>query len=217
MLARYHRQILNTVLGNEVNPQAFRVILDANLGQDGLRGQLGHPEFHYDECAFFAGNRFVESQRQIIMETLNNRMVSSASFNPAPAWRAFGRLTHAVQDFYAHSNYVQLWLDQRKPNQDGAIPEGIEPLVPQLMSNPDLRSGRTYYPLEFLTFIPFLAPMVTSWLPHDAHAWMNLDSPARGPLFAFALAAAQKRTSFEYQTICTGLSPKSLQCFKGIS
>ncbi len=35
-------------------------------------------------------------------------------------------------------------------------------------------------------------------LPADSHTSLNLDKPQRGPLFAFAFAAARKRTEREF-------------------
>jgi hypothetical protein len=36
-------------------------------------------------------------------------------------------------------------------------------------------------------------------LPKDSHAWMNLDKPAAGALFPYALEAAVQRTVLEFE------------------
>ena len=104
MKAAYHRQITTTALESLVSPRALKAILHANLGQDGWGGLLFHPEFHFDDSRFQAGEAYLTTQskqaRSAVLEG-----------DPSPAWQAFGRLTHAVQDFYAHSNYVQLFLE----------------------------------------------------------------------------------------------------------
>ena len=81
----------------------------------------------------------------------------------------------------------------------------MDALIPDLLKHPELRSGRVYYPLEFLTFIPGLANLVRRWLPPDSHAWMNLDSPNRGPLFPYAIAAARHHTRFAFDQITNSL------------
>ncbi len=52
--------------------------------------------------------------------------------------------------------------------------------------------------------------IVIPLLPRDSHAWMNLDSPARGPGFAYAFAAAVKRTRYEYERTVDGLQSSLL-------
>ena len=111
-------------------------------------------------------------------------------------WQAFGRLSHAAQDFYAHSNYVAIWIEQN-PNKQ---PKEIDPLVAEIISSPHLHSGKVYYPLELLTFIPPLEKYITPLLPHDSHAWMNLDDGSK-PNFEFAFWAAVKRTVWEFDEI----------------
>ena len=105
MIKPYHIEICELALGSFFSPRALKVIITANLAQDGLCGQIGHPEYHFDNNAFEAGNAYLESQRQIVCEVISNQSETIL------AWKAFGRMTHAVQDFYAHSNYIFLWVD----------------------------------------------------------------------------------------------------------
>ena len=116
------------------------------------------------------------------------------------AWKAFGRLLHTAQDFYAHSNYVTLWLDQFD-NSTWPFADEIDPLNKLILSNSKLRSGKLYYPLELLSFIPIIKKPIIPLLPHDSHAWMNLDSPASGKKFAYAFSAAVKRSMAELEVI----------------
>jgi hypothetical protein len=113
------------------------------------------------------------------------------------AWAAFGRLTHAAQDFYSHSNYVALWLAQFPPGA-APPPPGIDGLDPRLLRHPALASGFIYLPGELLSFFPALRPLARRLLPPDSHARMNLDTPAAGPLFAYSLVAARQRTQAEF-------------------
>jgi hypothetical protein len=128
-----------------------------------------------------------------------------------PAWQAFGQMLHAAQDFYAHSNYVDLCC-QLAPD---AAPEQIDPLLADVLNDVRLHSGRLYYPWEVLSFLPLLRPLILPLLPHDSHAWMNKDDPSR-PGFDFAYAAAVKRTSFEFQKIAQHLSHSELTLFTNL-
>jgi hypothetical protein len=205
MRPKYHRLLTRMALESHFSPPALETIVKGNLGQDRLSGQIGHPEFHFDDNAFAQGKAYLEEQRQIIREAL----VGSA--NPGTAWLAFGRLTHAAQDFYAHSNYAALWL-ARYPAGQAPPPKSIEPLEPALLEDPHLRSGR-FTLAELLSYIPFLEPLVRPLIPRDAHYWMNLDHPGRGPLFPYAYAAALKRTVVEFQSMAAALDSQTLSRF----
>jgi hypothetical protein len=192
MKEHIHREMTTTALGEYFSAPALEQVIAANLGQDALPYQIGHDHFHYDNNAFTAGDAYVAEQHQQVSDYL-------AAHNAPAARAALGRLTHTVQDFYAHSNYVRLWLDL--PQTAGAAPETIDPLHPQLLTDPRLHSGKLYLPLEILYFIPPLQNWALQRLPRDSHAWMNLDSPERGDLFPLARAAAVERTRREFDTI----------------
>ena len=195
MLIPVHEEMTREALGAHFSPRALEVIIAANRRQDALSGQIGHDEYHFDANAFAKGRAYIEENRHLIRPALERGDVLAAQ-------RAFGRLTHTAQDFYAHSNYVTLWL-ARFPDNGWPPPDEIDPFDSALLDSPDLRSGRLYYPLEVLSFIPFLKKFILPLLPRDSHAWMNLDTPEQGPKFPYAIAAAVKRTRYEYeQTVC---------------
>ena len=198
MLIQYHESITRQALSAHFNPHALEVVVAANLKQDDLRGQIGHDEYHFDNNAFEKPYAFIEGQRALAVASLRNA-------EPPAAWAAFGRLTHTAQDFYAHSNYVDLWLSQHD-DQSPPPPLEIAPLIDKLIHSPDLRSGKLYYPLEALAFIPFLKRFVKPLLPRDSHTWMNLDSPEGGNRFEYAFEAALKRTQHEFDNTVAGLS-----------
>jgi hypothetical protein len=189
MHKKYHYQITTQALQEFFSPQALQVILTANLGQDVISNQT-RSEYHFDNNNFAGGNAYIIQQRQLALEGI-------AHEQPRAAWEAFGRLTHAAQDFYAHSNYVRLWLAINSQ----AVPEQIDPQDDTILNSPELISGRLYYPLEVLAFVPGLEPLIKPFLPRNSHTWMNLDSPRQGPLFEFAFAAARKRTQAEFFAI----------------
>ena len=205
MLQIYHRAITTEALNGYFSPQALEIIIAANLGQDHwLRGQIGHPEYHFDRNAFAESWAYIESNRAIVRSALE-------AGNAVAAQQALGRLTHAAQDFYAHSNYVSLWLNRFLEGKWPPVEE-MDPFDDALLQSPELRSGKIYFPLEPLSWIPGLAPLIIPLLPRDSHAWMNLDSPARGPKFAYAFAAAVKRTRYAFEQTalyaCRACSPQ---------
>lgn len=186
MNAPYHREILERALAGRVSARALEAIYRANVNQDRLTALLNHPEFHMDENAIAEGLAYIEQCR----------MEAARAQSPADAWAAFGRLTHGAQDFYAHSNYVGLWREQHPTwppvNQ-------INGLDPELLTHPRLSTCRLYWPLEALYFVPGLSAWAKQRLPADSHANMNLDAPATGPMFPYAMEAAVQRTAFEFE------------------
>jgi hypothetical protein len=201
----YHRQITEQALREYFSPSALAAVISANLGLDALQGQIGHDEYHFDANAFAASRSFIEQNRALIRPALERG-------DAAAARQAFGRLTHTAQDFYAHSNYIPLWL-ARFPADGWPPPEAVDAFDGNLLDGPALRSGKLYYPLEALSFVPFLKKIILPLLPRDSHAWMNLDGPEQGPKFAYALAAAVKRTRYEYERTTAGMPAALLALF----
>jgi len=185
--AIYHQQVLQRAVGGRVSARALAAMLAANLDQDSLRGLL-RPEIHFDNSLLAEGLAYVESRRT----------AAATAERPALAWDAFGRLSHTVQDFYSHSNYVALWLERFAPGEWPA-PVRIDGLDAKLLHNPRLFTGHIYLPLEALCLFPFMRRWVRPLLPRDAHAWVNLDGPETGPLFPYSLEAAVQRTAAEFE------------------
>ena len=205
MLTEYHIEIMFESLGDHLGARALSVMTTANVKQDQLRGQFGHNEYHFDNNAFEKTYAYIEELRALT--------ISSLQKNDAPsAWSAFGKMTHSVQDFYAHSNYITMWLARFNGRTPPPPPE-VDPVDQTLLASPDLRSGRVYYPLEFLYFIRRFRPLSLRLLPYDSHAWMNLDSPEQGFKFEYAMQAAIKRTRIEYEKTMTGLSRDLISLF----
>ncbi len=209
MLQAVHAQITRLALADIFSPLALQAIIASNVRVDSLKNQLGHDEYHFDNNSFEQSRVFMEEQRRLIRPALEGG-------NALQAWQAFGRLTHTAQDFYAHSNYVALWLASRPSDMPPAASE-IDPLDASLIANPSLHSGKPYHPFGVLSFIPGLRPLMVPLLPADSHARMNLDSPARGPLFEYAFQAAIKRTQYEYQIVARSLPENRLTHLLGFS
>ncbi|GAB4579136.1 MAG: hypothetical protein Fur0022_18740 [Anaerolineales bacterium] len=194
MIAQIHRQLTSEALGKHLPAPILARVIQANLQQDAFLYLLGaHPHFHFDDNAFAQTYAYLNALRQTLEQTL-------AQAQPQRAWEAFGKITHTLQDFYAHSNYVQLWLAQYPPGAWPA-PDEIDPLIPELLSHPQLITGRVILPLEILGMIPRLGKLLKPLFPPDTHVRMNLDHPKTGPLFPYAFAAARKRTMAEFETL----------------
>ncbi|HEX8992958.1 MAG TPA: hypothetical protein VF784_14855 [Anaerolineales bacterium] len=205
MLKPVHVKMMQRAVGDKFSPRALTVILRANVQVDSLLNLIGHDEFHFDNNAFERARAFMEGQRSRIRPALERG-------DPRPAWEAFGRLTHTAQDFYAHSNYVDLWL-ACQPNGLVPGPSEIDPLDDSLVENPSLRSGKMYFPWGFLSFVPGVGKLVLPLMPRDSHAWMHLDSEARGPMFEYAFHAAVKRTRHEFEAIMQSLTKEQKRLF----
>ena len=113
-----------------------------------------------------------------------------------------------------NSNYIRLWLAQF---DEGNAPRAgeVAHADPTFLAHPELASGKLYYPLEALTYVPALTKLILPLLPKDSHAWMNLDSPKQGDAFHYAYAAAVKRTRDEWQKSIAPLSEEELKRFTG--
>ena len=197
MLKPYHIEICQRALGSAFSARALNVIIAANVGQDQIRYQFRHPHFHFDSNAFEAGYAYVREQRQIVLDTLKSGM------EPTHAWQAFGRLSHSVQDFYAHSNYIQLWVQHAvDAHPKGDLPDlaQVGALDPEILHHSELHSGNIYF-WDWLAFVPGFYSLAVRLTPEDSHTHMNLDHPNRGPLFPYAIEAAIQRTVFEYEQI----------------
>jgi len=209
MLTYVHKEMINEALSERMSPRALEIIIAANIKQDSLSGQFGHDEYHFDNNAFDAGYRYINEQRGHVIAALLSPGVISA-------WIAFGRLTHTAQDFYAHTNYVTMWLDARARNGTPPSPLEIDPVEKDLIESPKLHSGKVYMPMDATYFIPFLRKLSLALLPRDSHGWMNLDSPEQGPKFDYARAAAIQRTKYEFEILEKILAPEMLAKFTDI-
>ena len=200
---KYHCEITKDTFQNIFLPEVLQIIIEANIGQDALKFQVWHDHYHFDNNSFDSANKYCDELRLAVLTS-----IKTADF-PC-AWKSFGKLTHTVQDLYAHSNYVNLWL---KSHPDSTA-DMIDPASTIILESHDLISGKLYYPLEVLSFVKILEPVILPFLPKDSHAWMNLDDPSRLN-FDFAKTAASRRTLLEYQFIAEKISTEEKVKFSG--
>jgi hypothetical protein len=205
MLVPHHVEITRQALAAEVGPRALDVMTRANIAQDGLRYQLFHDHFHFDNNQFQKSYVYIEEQRALVCASLERGDAHSA-------WQAFGRMIHPAQDYYAHTDYISRWLS-RFDGQTPPPPEEVDPVSSEILSHPDLHSGKLYYPLEVLAFVPFLRKFILPHLPADSHAHMNHDGHETSAQFDYVFHAAVKRTRIEFDKTIVSLSVNQLSLF----
>ncbi|MCJ7551389.1 MAG: hypothetical protein MUQ30_17095, partial [Anaerolineae bacterium] len=193
MESRYHDDLTRAALSDRFSPDALEEIIAANLAQDALQNQLGtKAHFHFDN------NKIAESLAYV--EELHRQIAGLAAQGSHGSRQrvALGRLCHAVQDFYAHSNYVDLWLSQQPQPTPPA--DTMDGLIPELLNHPDLRTGTFVLLRDIIYYIPIIGALWRRiYVPPGSHEAMNLDSPERGWRFPYALVAALWRTQHEYE------------------
>jgi hypothetical protein len=78
----------------------------------------------------------------------------------------------------------------------------IDGLDPVLLNHPQLYTGSFILWFDSLYYIPGFRPILRKlYLRPRSHEAMNLDSPAQGPKFAYAMEAAKERTLHEHQRV----------------
>jgi hypothetical protein len=98
----YHADITKTANYKPCNPVILsdsnlgKVII-ANLSQDLDQVDSDH---HFDNCCFEEGAKYIEGEWKNVQAQADKLSDNGLA--------AFGRLLHTVQDFYAHSNWVEI-------------------------------------------------------------------------------------------------------------
>lgn len=93
----YHTDITSTANHGFLNSENLSKVIVANEAQDLIQNQS---KLHFDNCCFKEGGEHIKEEwKNIEVET------DHLSGN---ALTAFGRLLHTVQDFYSHSNWVEI-------------------------------------------------------------------------------------------------------------
>lgn len=190
MKTKFHIEITQNVLKKYFSQDAIKKIIRANIRQDRINYQFSHDFIHFDGSAFAEGFEYISGQMDSVYTAIVDGKVERA-------WASLGRILHSWQDFYSHSNYVDLWMKKTGFNE----PNKVNPNDQDLINSPTLRSGKNYGITEFLAMIPILSILIKPLMPADSHAVMNLDSPKSGPLFKYAYCAAKLRTEVVIEEI----------------
>lgn len=205
VLLQYHTAVLTETIGAYFSAEALKQIIRANHEQDTLFNLLTKPHIHFDNCLFADAANYIEEQHALI----------ARSDNPLVMRGAFGRLSHTAQDFYSHSNYVDLWLGTRG-GLENTRPDDMDGLDPALLASPELRSGYFHLWRDSIYYLPLVKGWVKKHLLFpDSHETMHLDDPGRGPKFPYSIIAAKQRTLAEYRRAVNALDAERASLFHG--
>ena len=102
----------------------FRVILGNRSTDDPLteRGRKTRKQskYHFDNCRFSESTKTINDAYELAVKQLN----PNGSYPTSDAQETFGNLLHTVQDFYSHSNWVELREAGKIPNNIRLIDQG---------------------------------------------------------------------------------------------
>jgi len=99
-----HQDLTASAL-NFLNSSVLATINDQHRVQDKVDPNGDTAAYHFDGSYFNEGATAINSRYRTIQDNSN-----PSAFNSATVAREFGKIMHAVQDFYAHSNWVETGL-----------------------------------------------------------------------------------------------------------
>lgn len=97
----YHGKLTELANDGILDQQQLGFVVAANISQDLHQTQSC---LHFDNCDFPGGIDYIKSEWVIIDDAGDKFGIAALG--------AFGRLLHTTQDFYAHSNWIELHEDQ---------------------------------------------------------------------------------------------------------
>ncbi|KAM4697003.1 von Willebrand factor A domain-containing protein 7 [Rhinophrynus dorsalis] len=105
--------ILGAYFGDEVSPRQFRAslrqIVSANANMDFLNGTRSDPLCHFDSERVMQGNRLLLRAREEMLLSLRAKEYEGAR-------ERLGQILHSLQDFYSHTNWVEMGNTQIHPD-----------------------------------------------------------------------------------------------------
>jgi hypothetical protein len=114
----YHAELTKQANGGVLDDSELGLVVAANMAQDLWQGSS---YIHFDNCDFSGGVDHIAAQWSLIEQ--------AGDTHSEAALTAFGALLHTTQDFYAHSTWIELHLeDSPVPLWDqrlASLPPGI--------------------------------------------------------------------------------------------
>ncbi|NUQ79080.1 MAG: hypothetical protein HUU21_36620 [Polyangiaceae bacterium] len=98
-----HQEIMAEALGF-LHPDILAALTAANLSADVQFALVS--AYHFDDCNFSDSSKLVAAHQAAAVQALDPSQATAAT--DAAAVVAFGTSLHIVQDFYSHSNWVEL-------------------------------------------------------------------------------------------------------------
>ena len=203
MKTKFHIQITKNVLREYFSEDTVKKIVLANIKQDRPKFQFGHDYIHFDSNAFPEGFEYISQQIRLLETSISDDEMEQA-------WHSLGRILHSWQDFYSHSNYVELWIQKT----ENPKPEEIDWDDQEIINSSNLQSGKNYGIIEFIALLPGISSLVKPFMPADSHAKMNLDGPNSGPAFGYAYIAAKMKTKEVVEQIIDRLMRQNIAAEK---
>lgn len=206
MNEQYHRQVTAEALGDLLSHEELEIVIKANVGQDNVWNWLTTPERHYDGRFFAQAEAYIDKERARAVDAFRGG-------DRVAALQTMGRLLHTRQDFYSHSNWMQLCAaqgstkDTARNTVNTAGWNAADPAIClDTQADRQIYAARAPFLIHALYLIPILGPLIKRiYLPADFHEAMHLDDPSRGPLFAPSLVAARKHTRVEWEGVMSTL------------
>jgi len=175
MNKRAHENVVRSALGDgRMNPKALDWIVRANLNSDFIQWR---PEKHFDNasCPEVLADRWKQGLHAYFEQAI--AVASPGKTNRRRSLSSFGRASHALADFYAHTDWVEIHVNLGEADRlapfTGSV-FSIHLLPPQLSSGFfSLRFGLDGCPCKDGVYIP--PP------PHiHCHAAIAKDDPDKG-------------------------------------
>ncbi len=140
---RVHKAITDEVLCAEGLGQASRLVIEVgNLSQDLDRQTRGDPTHHFDDNSLAGSLDEIEQHQQSIAQRLAKPKITRQ--DDVEALHEFGQELHTIQDFYAHSNYIEIKLKENPQLRPQDIPLMDFSKI-RNHSEPELSTGFYYY------------------------------------------------------------------------
>jgi len=123
-----HKRITENAFKNSGLSSGWRNFFknDVKLGVSVEADILGAAsDYHFDGRKNYSA---VQSTWKGLNSDISNKIDDLGSFNRSMGGDdavLFGRMIHTVQDFYSHSNYVELYIDYYKGANEGAMPTSV--------------------------------------------------------------------------------------------
>ena len=100
MLPEFHRQITHNALSPYFGKSELEEVIAGNLAQDHVSGQIGHPEFHFDDSEFDRTYAYLAGLKDNVMAAI--RAGTRLEDSRADLGRIHACITRFLRAFQLH-------------------------------------------------------------------------------------------------------------------